>query len=100
MATQKYEWILDRIAQVEREDAKSSESASVRDDADDLVEELLIHASRSIDFPKLSDRLQERRALDLSTLRAARILPQQTGANRRGRKKKRRGGSRRAASKK
>lgn len=71
MTAQKFEWILDRIAQVEREDAKRPDSASVRDDADDLVEELLIHANRSIDFPKLSGRLQERRTLDLSTLREA-----------------------------
>lgn len=71
MAAPKFEWILDRLAEVERADGNRPDSASVRDDADDLVEELLLHANRSIDFPKLSKRLQERQTLDLSTLRAA-----------------------------
>jgi hypothetical protein len=64
MAIQKFEWILDRITQVEREDIRHPESASVRDDADDLIGELLIHASDSIDFVRLSIHLNERQTLD------------------------------------
>lgn len=71
MAAQKFEWILDRITQVEREDASRPDSASIQDDTDDLIEELFIHASRNIDFARLSNRLKERQTLDLSTLREA-----------------------------
>jgi hypothetical protein len=71
MAIQKFEWILDCITLVEHEDIRHPESASVRDDADDLTEELLIHANHGIDFVRLSIRLKERQTLDLSTLREA-----------------------------
>lgn len=69
MGKPKFEWILSRTEEVERAHHQQPDSAFVRDDVDDLVEELLIHANRGVDFPKLSNRLQERQTLDLSTLR-------------------------------
>jgi hypothetical protein len=71
MVVSKFEWILNRVAEVETGAEQRPTSGSLKDDADDLVEELLTHASRSVDFPKLSIRLQERITLDLSTLRKA-----------------------------
>ena len=66
---QKYDWILERVAEVESALREKVEGLALEEDARDLVEELLAHAGQNYNFPLLSQRMLSRHALDLDTLR-------------------------------
>ena len=79
---QKFDWILERIAELEHAQHEGFEGARLKEDARDLVEELLVHASQSYNFLRLSQRMLARQALDFQTLREAiRLLDSLTWPN-------------------
>jgi len=71
MSVLKFERLSERVEQLEHVARGREDSAPVREDARDLVEELLVYGRQTVNFQSLSLRLQDRQGLDLGGLREA-----------------------------
>ena len=68
---QKFDSILERVAEAERAQREGFDGARLEEDARDVVEEFLVHADQSYNFRRLSQRMLARQQLDFDTLREA-----------------------------
>jgi hypothetical protein len=71
MLLQRFEGLLQRVDDLERASRDRASSSALREDARDLVEELLVYGNQTFNFRKLSLRLEDRHDVDLDSLREA-----------------------------
>jgi hypothetical protein len=64
-----FQWLLDRVADLEATNKDQTDRPEIREDLEDLVEEFIVSADKNLNHSALSARMVERQSLDIETLR-------------------------------